>query len=155
MLTQDEIEDSFETAFLHTVEDLPDAQLQLMMHNVRELRRLAPPSLAVSRAREIVDGVLLLRAPPPPEPAPEPLPEPAAEVAVDAGNAETTADAGIADEAVAAEKKASDGDPQAIPADEAPEAKTEDAAPPGWAHPSVTLEMPSTPLRRMMHWFFG
>ena len=77
MLTLDEIEDSYDTAFLHTVEELPDEQLRLMLDNLRELRQLAPPSLAASRARDIVAAVLEKRYP-----TPEPViaPEPVAEV---------------------------------------------------------------------------
>jgi hypothetical protein len=80
MLTLDEIEDSYDTAFLHTVEDLPDEQLRLMLDNLRELRQLAPPSLAASRARDIVAAVLEKRHPTPvPVAAPVPAPEPVAE----------------------------------------------------------------------------
>jgi len=149
MLTLDEIEDSFDTAFLHTVEDLSDEQLQQMMHSVRDLRRLAPPSLAVSRAREIVSGVLARRAPPPP-PAPEPMPEPTLEPVLAAEPEPASEDQPEAPQQDAAEETP----PVSTAEDTAPDAQPESGKP-DWAHPSVTLELPDTPLRRMMHWFFG
>jgi len=126
MLTLDEIEDSYDTAFLHTVEELPDEQLRLMLDNLRELRQLAPPSLAASRARDIVAAVLEKRHPTPkpvvlpPEPVaeePEPMPEPEPEPVV--------------------EEAAVEEDPAPVVAEDA------------------TQERPSSPLLRAMHWFFG
>lgn len=167
MLTQDEIEDSFDTAFLQSVEDLPDEQLQLMMHNVRELRRLAPPSLAVSRAREIVADILARRAPPP-EPEPEPEPEPTLSPEMALRPMPEQSVRAFAPLAEAPSGEAREPAWEEPPENEAPELEDktegEDAAadaplptepPPNWAHPSVTLELPASPLRRMLHWFFG
>ena len=132
MLTLDEIEDSYDTAFLHTVEELPDEQLRLMLDNLRELRQLAPPSLAASRALDIVAAVLEKRHPTPepvilPTPVPEPVPEPAPEEPAAIAEPEP-----IAEETVVEEKPA----PVVV----------ENAKP---------QERPSSPLLRAMHWFFG
>lgn len=140
MLTLDEIEDSFEVAFLHAVEDLPDAQIALMLGNVRELRRLAPPSLAVSRAREILTDIQTRRNPPAPEPEPEPVVEAEAEPEVETLVLE---DADVVEEPPVVEE----------PVIEADAAEPTPSQP--WSHPSVTLELTASPLRRMMHWFFG
>ncbi|HLN25293.1 MAG TPA: hypothetical protein VK558_15070 [Patescibacteria group bacterium] len=83
MLTVDEIEDSFEVHFRQQVEDLPDETLHAILNDMHVLRRYAPPSLAASRARDIVGEILRLRVPAP-EPEPvivEAAPEPEAAAA--------------------------------------------------------------------------
>lgn len=133
MLTLDEIEDSYDTAFLHTVEELPDAQLRLMLDNLRELRQLAPPSLAASRARDIVAAVLEKRHPTP-EPVVEPIvvvepvPEP------------------VAEEPAPEPLPAPQPEPEPEPVAEEPAAAVAEDKP---------QERPSSPLLRAMHWFFG
>lgn len=150
MLTVDEIEDSFDTAFLHSAEDLPDEQLRLMLTNLRALREVAPPSLAASRARDIVAAVLARRHPEEaiPEPLPEPEPEPEAlksdgnEVAVEAIE--------LAHEFMVI------SNPAAVEAaEEAPQPKPQDDGALGWNHPSIPMEQPLRRLQRVMHWFFG
>ncbi len=61
MLTQDEIDDSFETHFRQKAEELSDSTLAEIMGNMRVLRQYAPPSLAASRARDIVGAIIQAR----------------------------------------------------------------------------------------------
>lgn len=164
MLTLDEIEDSFDTAFLHTVEDLPDEQLQRMLDNLRALRELAPPSLAASRAREIVAAVLERRHPSPPKTEPQTsgilTPEPTVSAdspAQDESAAvETIPEAPEADQPAPTAQSASAAQPETLA-----QAETEEAAAAvdeggyGWTHPSIALEKPARRLNRIMHWFFG
>ncbi len=156
MLTLDEIEDSFEVAFQHAAEDLPDEQLQLMMGNVRELRRHAPPSLAVSQARIIIAAILDKRHPTP-EPEPEPLPVADAPVPDDPVTAEAPLPA-APDEAAAteaSERIATETEP-AEQESEADTATAEDMAPPSPLRvTSPTLDLLTSPFRRAMTWFFG
>ena len=127
MLTLDEIEDSYDTAFLHTVEELPDEQLLLMLDNLPEQRQLAQPSFAASRARDIVAAVLEKRHPTPkPVVLPTPVPEPVAEESEPVPEPEPVV-----------EEAAVEEDPAPVVAEDA------------------TQERPSSPLLRAMHWFFG
>ncbi len=159
MLTLDEIEDSYEVAFLHAAEDLSDEQLQLMMGNVRELRRHAPPSLAVSEARVIIAAILEKR-----HPAPEPPPPPEDTAPADAEPQSDAAPAltGSAPALTGSEEAATAGPDDPENGDTAPESAAEAALDAEARSPlsparaaSPTLDLLTTPFRRAMTWFFG
>ncbi|OIR10065.1 hypothetical protein GALL_79930 [mine drainage metagenome] len=166
MLTLDEIEDSYEVAFLHAAEDLSDEQLQLMMGNVRELRRHAPPSLAVSEARVIIAAILEKRHPAPePPPPPEDTAPADAEPQSDAAPALTgsaPALTGSAPALTGSEEAATAGPDDPENGDTAPESAAEAALDAEARSPlsparaaSPTLDLLTTPFRRAMTWFFG
>ena len=62
MLTVDEIEGSQHVLFRQQIEDLPDAVLLPTLTNIYELRKIAPPSLSASQARDMISDVLAERA---------------------------------------------------------------------------------------------
>jgi|GEM_PF-3131986 hypothetical protein len=158
MLTVDEIEDSFDTAFLHSAEDLPDEQLRLMLTNLRALREVAPPSLAASRARDIIAAVLARRHPD--EAIPEPQPEPEPEVLEPQVEQVAVETVEVAFETMSislgVEAEAPQPEPAALEtAEETPQPKPQDDGALGWNHPSIPMEQPLRRLQRVMHWFFG
>lgn len=154
MLTVDEIEDSFEVHFRQQVEDLPDEVLHAMLHDMRTLRRYAPPSLAASLARDIVAEILRARTPPEPAPAPEPEPEPQSEP-------EPVMEATPEPEAAVAPPPESEPEPEPEPV-LAREPEPEPApveAPPAFVLPPSLTEQPATPppppRSRRLWWVLG